>query len=299
MIDIIIPVYNSDSLVEALASVAIQRIKDRVKVYLIDDCSTMDYSKVLSLFEDKLNISYFKLDKNMGPGYARQFGIDNSNGEYIVFMDSDDQLYNCYSLEILYDSIHENNFDVVLGYYYMEDENGCFLADESYMGGCLHGKIYRRSHLVKNNIRFNNSRYSEDNSFNTLALATASNSTIINNIVYVYKNNVNSITKDKNKFLFIHSSYLHNMLWVVTELEKRKTGEDVILNILPFAYSFIFRLVRDNPRRDFSKLYLCCAKFESKYKQFEKVIPKDYVNKYIGEANLVEFEEFRKNFRSR
>ena len=91
MIDIIIPAYNSsDSIIGTLASIAIQRIKDKAKIYIIDDCSSDDYSKVLSLFEDKLDITYIRLDKNMGPGYARQVGIDSSNSEYIVFIDSDE-----------------------------------------------------------------------------------------------------------------------------------------------------------------------------------------------------------------
>ena len=155
MIDIIIPVYNSQkSIVKTLASVAIQSIKDKAKIYIIDDCSDDNYDKELSIFKDLLDITYLRLDKNMGPGVARQFGIDNSNGEYIVFLDSDDQLYNYFSLEILYKEINNNKLDVVLGYYYIEENNSRHVSNKSYMFGSLHGKIYRRKHLIDNKIRF-------------------------------------------------------------------------------------------------------------------------------------------------
>ena len=84
MIDVIIPTYNSQrTIVETLSSLSIQRIKDKLKIYIVDDCSDDNYDKEISLFKDRLDITYIRNSRNMGPGYSRQVGIDNSNSDYI------------------------------------------------------------------------------------------------------------------------------------------------------------------------------------------------------------------------
>ena len=100
MIDIIIPAYNAHEHIKCtLVSVAMQTIKDKVNVYIIDDGSKKNYNKIVELFKDKINIKELTIEKNSGPGVARQFGIDSSDGEYILFLDSDDLLYNKFSFE--------------------------------------------------------------------------------------------------------------------------------------------------------------------------------------------------------
>ena len=96
MIDIIIPAYNAhDTIYKALMSISLQVIKDKLKVYIIDDCSDKPYDYLKEDFND-LDITIKRLDKNVGPGKARQYGIDHSNNPYIMFCDSDDYLYNPY-----------------------------------------------------------------------------------------------------------------------------------------------------------------------------------------------------------
>ena len=75
-IDIIIPIYNSkDTLEKTLISIERQNILDKIEIYLIDDYSTDNYESILNRYNN-LNIHYHKLDKNVGPGLARQKGID-------------------------------------------------------------------------------------------------------------------------------------------------------------------------------------------------------------------------------
>ena len=307
MIDIIIPVYNSQkTIAKTLASIVIQKIRNNTKVYIVDDCSTGNYDKELAPFKDILDITYIRLDKNMGPGYARQVGIDNSSSDYIVFIDSVDQFYNYYSLYMLYSYITLNNADIVMGYYYVEENNKKFLSDDSYIYSTLHGKIYRRKHLEDHNIRFNNSRYSEDNSFNTLAIYTSNNVLLIDNIISVYTSNESSLTNTRKNLIKMHSSYLHNALWVINKFEKLNIDQNVILSILLNSYVYIFKITRQNPDVNFGKLFLCCYKYEEKYKKYENLIPDDiifdcichqfYCDISTREHILKEFAKFRNNF---
>ena len=102
MIDIIIPAYNAHNTIKkTLISICMQTVKDKINVYIIDDCSNEDYKEIINIFKDKINIKYYKLKENSGPGVARQYGLEHSNGEYIYFLDADDMFMDIYSLENL------------------------------------------------------------------------------------------------------------------------------------------------------------------------------------------------------
>lgn len=86
MISVIIPVYNrAIELERALKSVFSQTYKD-FEVIVVDDGSTDDSSLVAS----KFNVKLIK-QENLGVSAARNRAIENSKGEYIAFLDSDDE----------------------------------------------------------------------------------------------------------------------------------------------------------------------------------------------------------------
>ncbi|MGI8351375.1 glycosyltransferase family 2 protein [Niallia circulans] len=88
-ISIVIPTFNrSDLLVKAIKSVQAQGYEN-IEIVVVDDCSTDDTRKVVEKLNDK-RIKYIKHKENMGGAVARNTGIQNSSGEYIAFLDSDD-----------------------------------------------------------------------------------------------------------------------------------------------------------------------------------------------------------------
>ena len=133
MIDIIIPAYNAhETIKDTLESIASQSIKDKINVYIINDFSDKDYSEEISIFKNKLNVKEINTGKNMGPGYARQLGIDSSNSEFIVFIDADDEFYNNKAIEILYNTIKENKCDVVVGSFNEILKDGRIIKHDKY-----------------------------------------------------------------------------------------------------------------------------------------------------------------------
>ena len=114
MIDVIIPAYNAhNTIYDTLYSISYQSISDLLNVYIVNDASVKDYSEIVDFFSNFINVKELKLDKNSGPGVARQYGIDNSNSEYIVFIDSDDVFSSTFSLSTLYKKIKNDNLDIV------------------------------------------------------------------------------------------------------------------------------------------------------------------------------------------
>jgi len=85
-LDIIIPHYNNASGLRAtLESI----IPDMITVTVVDDCSTEqeEYEKVKKDFPW---VNFLSLEKNSGPGAARQYAIEHTNNSYLTFIDAGD-----------------------------------------------------------------------------------------------------------------------------------------------------------------------------------------------------------------
>ena len=92
-IDVIIPAFKAHStIIRCLSSIACQTIIDDVSVVVCNDCCPEgDYSDAVKMFSTVMDIREIKLPKNSGPGAARQYGIDNTDGEFFTCIDADDE----------------------------------------------------------------------------------------------------------------------------------------------------------------------------------------------------------------
>ena len=110
MISVIIPTFNrAKTLKRAIDSVLEQSYKD-IELLIIDDCSTDNSEKIVNSYNDK-RLKYIKLETNSGACYARNVGIEKSNGEYIAFQDSDDYWHKD-KLKIQLENMKNNNTDI-------------------------------------------------------------------------------------------------------------------------------------------------------------------------------------------
>ena len=89
LVSIIIPTYNRAHTIErALQSVMGQTLQD-FEILIVDDASTDSTTAVIDKFADP-RIRYFRHDKNLFAGAARNTGMKAATGKYIAFLDSDD-----------------------------------------------------------------------------------------------------------------------------------------------------------------------------------------------------------------
>lgn len=111
-LSVIIPVYNSEQhLKRCLDSVLAQRFTD-FELLLIDDGSTDSSFEICQSYAQNDNRIRIIQKQNGGPGAARNLGISESKGEWIVFIDSDDWV-DPNHLESLTDDIEEG-IDLVM-----------------------------------------------------------------------------------------------------------------------------------------------------------------------------------------
>ena len=97
LVSIIIPVFNvREYVTECLASIAAQTLTQGVECLLVDDCGTDDsmvlVEDFLSLYGGDIRFRIIRHEHNKGLSAARNTGIENAGGKYVLFVDSDDAI---------------------------------------------------------------------------------------------------------------------------------------------------------------------------------------------------------------
>ncbi len=106
ILSIIIPTYNrAPVLPKAIASVFAQQCAD-IEIIVVDDGSTDNTYVQLKPWIDEGKIIYYT-QVNQGVSAARNLGVSNASGEYLVFLDSDDEMTGNYMAEV-FSHIYEN-----------------------------------------------------------------------------------------------------------------------------------------------------------------------------------------------
>jgi glycosyltransferase involved in cell wall biosynthesis len=89
-VSVIIPTHNRASVIgRAVASVRAQTFHD-MEIIVVDDGSTDDTPQIVQSIHDP-RIRYIRCQTNRGPSAARNVGLKAARGEYVAFLDSDDE----------------------------------------------------------------------------------------------------------------------------------------------------------------------------------------------------------------
>ncbi|MBQ6517146.1 MAG: glycosyltransferase family 2 protein [Anaerolineaceae bacterium] len=93
LLSIVIPVYNSAQFLENCLSSVILQTYSNIEIICVDDASTDESAAILFRYAKKdPRIRIIQHDKNQGRLEARRTGVEQSNGEFIQFVDSDDTI---------------------------------------------------------------------------------------------------------------------------------------------------------------------------------------------------------------
>lgn len=234
ILSIIIPTFNSEKyIIDLLKSININFKKINVEVVLIDDGSSDNTIKLENKFFFNRNISKKIIKtRHNGASHARNVGIRNSIGQYIMFCDSDDLIISSperfldtkYSHQIISlnerVSLSNNNknynkdadkeeiiISMLLG------SNSRFMPSEYSMGP--YKKIFERNFLILNNIFFpENYNWWEDLLFNIKAIIQADSIKFVKFDYYKQRYNSNSISHNINR------NCLRNAVMVFNDVRK-------------------------------------------------------------------------------
>lgn len=168
---IIMAAYNAEKEIErSIRSVLNQSFKD-YEFIVVNDASTDMTSEIVSRYSEIKLISHAE---NKRAGGARNTGIENATGEYIIFLDSDDVLTDENVLSRINEKIGNDNPDVVyLGFEAVGDGfEGKFIPTEhnsikenrliEWNYANVWDVVWNKKFLNENNIRFVEKKYFED-----------------------------------------------------------------------------------------------------------------------------------------
>lgn len=210
-VSVIIPVYNRAYIVaRALDSVLRQTLQD-IEVIVVDDGSTDNSVEVVKGYQNNCsNIKLFTIPHS-GPGAARDVGIKNAHGTYVVFLDSDDFIPER-AYELMFQKAEEEQCDFVIGQIVRKIDtvqNGEWFIPEkisrvirSYLGAnCVEGydialinpslcnRMIRRSTILENNLLFGAEMFAEDYIYNINLFRCSKYAAVIDEVVYCYETN--------------------------------------------------------------------------------------------------------------
>lgn len=252
----------------------------------------------LSIFD--FHIAQINLSENCGPGVARQVGLDNSSGQYILFCDADDILHNVGVIGAFIHELEINVPDILLSIWLEEyktaDGKTVYLQHEN-EGTWVHGKVFRSQFLKSNNIRFHDTlRVHEDSYFMAIAIATSAKTVKYPAITYVWKYHSGSITRHDNHIYSFdcNSEFIRAVTMAMSEIN-RINPELMDYKVVQFIIYNYFTLHQAAWNTDDMKQYLddsekTLVKCIEPYIDRWKAAPTEYITQIYNEERAKRLE---------
>lgn len=216
-VSVIIPVYNVEPYIEESLLSALNQTYDNIEYLIIDDCGTDNsisvVEDVIKLHKRRDSIKIIRHECNKGLSAARNTGLEYATGDYVYFMDSDDEITpDC--IEKLCDAAAKQNCcDIVFGNIRLVGASSIHiknLHEKTVVGNDILkdflkrkynvaavNKLYKKAFLDYNHIRFIEGILHEDFLFSFQCCEHADTISIIPDYAYLYKVRNNSISQSK------------------------------------------------------------------------------------------------------
>lgn len=217
-LSIIVPVYNVEKyLPKCLESLIKQTLKD-IEIICVNDGSMDNSLAILKEFASKDSRIRIIDNQHQGVAKTRNTGIEQSTGEYIGFVDSDDYI-DIDFFEKLYNSATKSNSDIAIASIlkhknffniynakYTKEETAITIQDKiklcedkKHFFFYAWNKIYHSGFIKENNIKFSEGQIYEDVMFAIKALYYSNKIISVYGTKYHYIEHENSLTKYKDK----------------------------------------------------------------------------------------------------
>lgn len=290
-VSIITPVYNVEKCIERNIKSIINQTDKNFELLLIDDGSPDKSIEIAEGLLKNSDINYRIItQKNSGVSVARNKGIEEANGEYITFLDSDDYFHENF-IEHMYNKARETECDIVFCDYsevnsecdtlvknrtnylenYIDGKSAAFkqLSDDITIG--MRSAIYKASIIKENNLFFDSNRkYGEDMIFIVKALMHSKKVISVNEVLAYYVIWENSITQNVSlKHLDCYNSYVDLLEYVRKSGEYKEIQKFLVEFKIPYSISHIFSVFSRN--KDF---------YEALFEFLNKTDVKKYLENY-------------------
>ena len=320
-ISIIVPVFNSEELLgNCLDSLKNQTLSD-IEIICVDDGSSDGSLRILRDYESEDGRFRIFTQENSGAGAARNCGIDESRGEFILFVDSDDYMESdaCEKLYeqahrldcdlILFDSIRHfpNNRDLYLIHFRQNKDidYGIRVFDYEYFRnrvfdgeyGVIWNKMYKASFIRDNEIRFPSHKIYNDVEFHVKTTLLAKKISYVAGTFYHYNrlghsSLQTSFVKTENTIVFF--DVLHGLVDFLVENELFEEFKKEFVNFTIFELKNKLKSIDENHKQEFfekTKEFYYFLELDS-----DEVnnIPFEYFMHFIFVVNSDDYSDFIK-----
>ena len=210
LISVIVPIYNVEKYLSKCVESILKQTYTNLEIILVDDGSPDNCGNMCETYKKSDNRIVVIHKKNGGLSSARNAGLKIANGEFIVFIDSDDWIDRHY-IEQLYIDIVEQNADVAVPAFCISFENGksaldsrikevtCFTKEKAlevflfngYLTPCVASKMWKKS--LWKNIKCPDGKLFEDQ-YTTYRLLMLANKAVFDpRVNYYYFKRIGSI----------------------------------------------------------------------------------------------------------
>lgn len=285
-ISCIVPVYNVEKYIKkCLDSILKQSFKD-FEIILVDDGSTDNSGKICDEYEKKDDRIKVIHKSNGGLSDARNKGIENANGDYFIFIDSDDYIDEN-MFEILYNLNIENNTEIAACDKAFVFENTGKIeygnetnivrvlnSEETFkiivdfykkLGMEMWNKLYSKT--LFDNIRFPKGKIFEDQATQYKLIFAANKISYVEKSMYYYLRRDNSITtqkytdKEKQRLEMVNS-----MVNYIKQNHPDIVSEVVTYKILSCNLTIVNKMIKSNTYdKKFLKIVIQDTLNETKY----------------------------------
>ena len=267
-VSIIIPVYNVSAYIEhSIKSVMNQTYRD-IECILVNDKSTDDSVAIAEhLIADYTKPIQFRIinhEHNAGVAAARNTGVDAATGEYLYFLDSDDEITPDCIEKLSLPALNDATIDIIEGCYVViqKDSNNVisekkfsrphlefsnkkavrdFYYSKQYINDIAVNKLIKRDFFIKNQLYFNTSLVAgEDTFWHFQSFKYISHLYTIPEITYKYLKRPNSLTTSSNK------NFRTDYGFVYAEIAKNLSPTEKVQEVKHFLKGFCLFLL-DGP----------------------------------------------------
>ncbi|TCN22197.1 glycosyltransferase family 2 protein [Mesobacillus foraminis] len=295
-VSIIVPVFNCEQYISNCLESIVSQTHRNIEIILVNDGSSDNSESIIKKFMEKDKRIVYFYQENSGPSAARNTGITNSNGKYLVFVDSDDTIDNSY-VESLLKAIVATRSDIVccgykdiseygiVNYTDFKVEKGDSLSAYIKMashgtGGVLWSKIYKKDIIETNNLRMNKKLFmSEDLIFVLQYLTYCKNFNAIPQYLYNY-NRLNQKSISCNISIDYMDNYVKVWEEIITTL-KPLSLKDFNLEklITKKVQEFVLNIVESQSKN------LHTIGINTSVNNINKVLSKRFIQRYVKEFN--------------
>lgn len=244
-----------------------------IKVIVVNDGDCVLSDDCFESFPYK--VEYLK-KQHGGVSAARNYGLDHSAADYVMFCDIDDGFLSNYGLHLVFSAMQEG-YDYIYSNFVEEtftDNNTPTIVRHDNDFTFMHGKVYKRSFLADHNLRFDPAMtIHEDGYFNTVALVTAQKEgkmKCIETPFYLWVWNDNSTVRS-NREDFVLRTYdklMQTRIGACQQLKDRGYEEEFKTSVCMTVLNSYYDFQKPSYYTDKNKEHL--RKAEKAFKQFWK-----------------------------